>query len=1072
MVHQGTARPPTAARGRSGDRPRRTRYRETIVAMDSRAPPSARILLLGKFAVETEGVSIPVAAWRKRRPVDVLTALALAPGRALHREELIDRFWADKDLDAGANNLHRALHDLRRITGVELATLERGVARLAEWVWIDVEAFEKAASSGDPSSLGRAVELYGGALLPDDPYSDTLAGRREGLRQRFVDVALKLAEHHRASADPDACVAVLRRVLEADPSLELAHRLLMEVLARSGRKGDALRQFAECVGAVSERLGTSPARATLDLHAAIERGDLDPIEPRSRVPAEIVTTSLHGVLHRLLGRDSVRPIHGRAEALKTSAGLVAAGRGVLLLLGEAGVGKTRLAADCASRAAEVGATVLAGMGLDLDSGIPYAPFVDAWADHRRRTGSPETADPFVSFSPSGGSAQEDRLRLFQSVERSIEAHAASGLVCLVIEDLHQADPSSLHLFHHLARATRTLPLLLVGTLRAEEVRVGTPLHTLVGSLGREHLAVRVVLERLDHEAARLLVSELTSAPVSSELANAVYALAEGNPFFTEEVVRAMREDESARPSLPANVKDTVLQRVRRLGRDAERLFSTAALMGPSFGFEIARVAANLEAEKALDALELGIDARLVVEDGAEYRFRHALVRQALLGSLTHARRVYLHRALAELLEKDGPNALESHAEALAHHHLGAGQLERALPFLLAAAARAQARLGFSEAIAFLERSIELMDAVGLEMGKERFHVLRSMGGMRVALSDLDGAVRDLDAAAILAVGNWKPAPSEVAVVRRFAGLALIQSGRLPEASERLDQALAAIEGNADDADLASVLYHTAQLRWHEERYPEARSLARRSLAEAERRGDRAAIAKGHEMLALACHALGEWQEGRAHEEARQALAEGALDVDQTFDVHLCLWEYHLYGDQGLRAMRATVDTDARAGRADEGAARRCALQELRGHPRLSRGAVARGGGAAPRSRGPLSSRRERIGRGALAPATRGPADGARGFRHRALLARRGHRGRRTRRDALALPHAAPCVARSQPSRGERSHGRAGERSGGTRRGLPARSLFDLQLPPPPGSGASRAGAGQPPGGGAIRRATA
>jgi DNA-binding SARP family transcriptional activator len=411
------------------------------VATASRTSSAARIFLLGQFAVETEGGTIPVAAWRKRRPVDVLTALALAPGRALHREELIDRFWADKDLEAGANNLHRALHDLRRITGMDLATLERGVARLAEWVWIDVEAFEKAASCEDPALLGRAVEIYGGGLLPDDPYSDTLAARREGLRQRFVDVALKLAEHHRASANPDACIAVLRRALETDPALEPAHRLLMEVLARSGRKGDALRQFGECVAAISQRLDTPPARATLDLRAAIERGNFDPTEPPTPAARAVAATRALDVSRRLLGRDSFPPMLGRADALSTTGRLIAAGRGVLLVMGEAGLGKTRLAADCASKAAEVGATVLAGMAPDLDSGIPYAPFVDAWADHRRRTGSSAAADPFVSFSPSGASAQEDRLRLFQSVERSIEAFAANGAMCLVIEDLHQADPS-------------------------------------------------------------------------------------------------------------------------------------------------------------------------------------------------------------------------------------------------------------------------------------------------------------------------------------------------------------------------------------------------------------------------------------------------------------------------------------------------------------------------------------------------------------------------------------------------------------------------------------------------------
>ena len=254
-----------------------------MVAKASARP--ARIFLLGRFEIEVGGQSIPGTAWRKRRAVDVLTALALAPGRALHREELIDRFWPDKDLDAGANNLHRALYEIRRAAGAELASLERGVARVVDDAWIDVEAFERAAAAAEPEALGQAVDLYTGALLPDDPYSDTLSSRREGLRQRFVDVALKLAHHRHTTSDVDGCIAILRRALVADPALEPAHRFLIEVLARAGRKGDALRQFAECVAAVHARLDAQPSQTTLDLRNAIESGEVGPAARRaSAVP--------------------------------------------------------------------------------------------------------------------------------------------------------------------------------------------------------------------------------------------------------------------------------------------------------------------------------------------------------------------------------------------------------------------------------------------------------------------------------------------------------------------------------------------------------------------------------------------------------------------------------------------------------------------------------------------------------------------------------------------------------------------------------------------------------------------
>jgi len=297
---------------------------------------------------------------------------------------------------------------------------------------------------------------------------------------------------------------------------------------------------------------------------------------------------------------------------------------------------------------------------------------------------------------------------------------------------------------------------------------------------------------------------------------------------------------------------------------------------------------------------------VVEEEAGEVRFRHALTRRALLDALTSARTVYLHRAVADAIEQVADPRHDGQAEALAFHCEAAGQFDRALPHLLAAGARAQGSLGFTEAVSFFERALALMDAMGREDGEQRFRVLRELGGMRMALSDLDGAVRDLDAAAVLETPSFRPAPTQIAMVRRIAALASIQGGRLEEAGKHLDDALRALAESKDDPERPAVLYLFAQLRWHEEKFAEAKELAARSLSEAEARGDRRGMSKAHEMLALACHSLGTWQEGHAHEQQRQALADGTLDVDQAFDVHLCLWEYHLYGEQGATQIRAAV----------------------------------------------------------------------------------------------------------------------------------------------------------------------
>src|SRR3569623_593811 len=240
---------------------------------------SARSYLLGRFGVVVDGQSVPASAWRKRRPIEVLAALSLAPARLLHREELIDRVWPDKDLDAGANNLHRALHDLRRITGAELVKLDRGVARLAESAWSDGEACEQAAAATARETLIEAIELYQGALLPDDPYSDMLAARREALRQQFIECGMRLAKLQHQSGELEPCIATLRRLLVHDPAFELAHQLLMRALAASGRTADALRQFGACSTALREKLDAGPGRVTFELRTAIERGELAPRPP-------------------------------------------------------------------------------------------------------------------------------------------------------------------------------------------------------------------------------------------------------------------------------------------------------------------------------------------------------------------------------------------------------------------------------------------------------------------------------------------------------------------------------------------------------------------------------------------------------------------------------------------------------------------------------------------------------------------------------------------------------------------------------------------------------------------------
>jgi DNA-binding SARP family transcriptional activator len=834
-----------------------------------------RVYLLGRFAVDWQGETVAAKVWKRRRPVDLLTALALSPGRLLHREEIIDRLWPDKDLDAGANNLYRTLHDLRKATGEDVVRVERGAIHLHESAWIDVAAFEEGVSSGNVERMRQVLPLYQGDLLPDDPYSELIQPRRIALRQRFVDAALQVCKD--SSVAPEQRIEVLRSLLGVDASLEEGHRLLMQALAECGRSKDAVEQFKICVEALREHLEAGPSTKTQELLKRIKSGAF---RPSTAAPA--VDNNWKHVAQRLLGADSPRAIRGRAEARKTIESFAAADSGTLVVLGEAGAGKTRIAVECARLCADGGAVVLAGLGYEFEGAAPYTPFVDAWTDLLRVM--PDGRNPFLSFEPSGGSAQEDRLRLFRDVEQSLLEIAGGGKACILIEDLHQADESSLHLFHHLVRASRHLPIQLIGTLREEEVHPGNALHLLLGSLGRERQSTKLVLQRLDREATRELLADIWGEEPSAGSVDTALRLAGGNPFYTEEVADMIRQSGDFAPS--TDLMQTIRARISRLGTDPERLLVAAAVQGARFDFEVAHVAAGMDMETALDALDVALSARVVEEHEKHYRFRHALMREALCESLGRARTVYMHRATATAFESQCKRG-GCEPEVLAYHHQAAGNLEEALPHTLRAIENAQARLGFGEAVAHSERAIELLETLGRAPDATLFKLLFQLGGMRVALGDLDEAVTNLDRAAELrGPGGWEPTPEQRCGARRLAGLALIEAGRLDQAEERLESALAALGESEDARERGNLLYLYSQLRWHQNRHDEAFALAEKCLAVAEKANDLEAIAKGYEMLALACHSLGEWKKGRDFEEQRREVADGTLDVASAFDVHL------------------------------------------------------------------------------------------------------------------------------------------------------------------------------------------
>jgi DNA-binding SARP family transcriptional activator/predicted ATPase len=649
--------------------------------------------------------------------------------------------------------LRQSLFTLRKIVGVDASVLlidGQTVALNPTAVDVDVVEFEREVAEGTPAALERAAALYRGELLEglavqEAPFEEWLLAERDRLRELALEALAKLLRHQRTTGATEAALQTALRLLALDPLQEPVYRAIMRLYVQLGRRASALRQYQICVGVLQRELGVEPEATTKQLYQEILR------QPPSHAAANVESpATAHAVpaeVSRLTDETLPRelPLIGReAEIRRLREVLNRAWEGhgqVLAVIGEAGVGKSRLLAEVAAEAVAHRARVLVGRCYEAEQILPFGCWVDALrAGHvNEETEVLESLNPLwrtelarllpelglPGYGPGQGPV--DYRHLFESVAQLIRHLVLRQPVMLILEDLHWGDEMSLRLLSFVGRRLQTWPILVVGTAREEDLASAPILRRTLEDLSCDKRFVELRLAPLSKEETLTLVRALAGAEsneaVMTGLAEQVWITSEGNPFAVVELVRALPNAAAAEPlaklAVPERVRDVIVRHLEDLSERSRDLATVAAVIGREFDFPLLQRSAGLEENEAAELLEELVRRRVLHSVGERFDFTHDRIREVAYGRLLRERQRALHARIANSMETLYADRLAEQVERLAHHAARGELGDKAVAYLRQAGEKAFANSAHTDALAHFTQALELLGKLGPGAARDR-----------------------------------------------------------------------------------------------------------------------------------------------------------------------------------------------------------------------------------------------------------------------------------------------------------------------------------------------------------------
>ena len=810
------------------------------------------VILLGPPRVERDGV---LAAFDTRKAVALLAHLALTD-RARSRDALADLLWPDTDSERARGALRRTLSSLRSAIGAELVEATRDHVRLVKGpgIAVDVDRFRVLRAGGE---VERAVAEFRGDFLEgfavrDAPeFEEWAEGESEALRRELTAALAELASVREGAGDSTGAVRAVQKWLSIDPLHEPAHQELIRLYAATGDRAAALVQYRECVRTLSRELGVPPLTETTRLYEAINRGSYAAPAPVTLAPASTPP------------EPHVEPFVGRADDLRTLRGVYdgidADGR-VVLVEGEAGIGKTRLVEELLGALRRDGVRVLVGRAYEDETGLAYAPLADAlrsrllegsdWladADEVARGETARLVPEIAAGQSSGGDRQLEgpgaQTRFLSGVWDTLTVAAAGDRPgVLLVDDAHWADDATLALLSYGLRRLSGRPLLVVLTWRTPHDH---PLRRAVAAVSRTEGGTVLRLGRLGQEAVDELVGAVRPPGGGATIdSRRLWETTEGVPLLLVEYLRTIPDDEhwddhwDDHWPLPTSARDLLHARLDPVSETGRQVLAAAAVLGRSFGVDTARAVSGRSEEETVTALEELVRGGLVGEGERDYDFSHDLLRTLVYDETSLARRRLLHSRAADL-HGTPVAAMARHLQLAGRDAAAAGAFEEAGQQAAEVFANAEALAHFRAALA-----LGHPDRSGLHT---------AIGDLQTVMGDYPGALLSLESAA---AGS---ALAELPAVEHRLGRLQHRRGEYALAEAHLRAALGATR-DAEVAVKAAITVDLSLAAHSSGDQALARSLAVDAKALAEKASDLSSCCQAYNLLGMLATADGDTEE--------------------------------------------------------------------------------------------------------------------------------------------------------------------------------------------------------------------